>query len=335
MNTRNDRAFNASGRYAYRAFSLDGTFGVGVTGSEFPRRSASGGYAEDAFMRNVDATLAWQASRLLVLRANGAVTLSSYRYTVIGSFPTPPVPRDLYQQFYRLSAIYNPTSKFGTDLALNVSRTQFINIPAASTAANNEVRGYRGYWNWTYRPLTGLTITQRNQLGADYTNAQLTSNDRLALDYGTTTTLNVVISKLQLDVIHTSRYQPSGGYAQDADGTYFLATADEQQSYQLAAAATYSVTSGISFFVRPQYIDSERENSVDGELVPQRQSRSLSFSGGASLNLVVGKKASLTGNISRTYNGNRSITYVSGVPSESPRAESDFWNGLLSFSWNL
>ena len=335
LNTRQDRSFNAAGRYAYRAFSLDGTFGVGVVGSEFPRRSATGGYAEDAFMRNIDGTLAWQASRQLVLRINGGVTLSSYRYDVIGSFPTPPVPRDLYQQFYRASAIYNPTSKFGTDLALNVSRTQFINIPAASTAANNEVNGYRGTWNWTYRALTGLTITQRNTLGADYTNAELTSNDRLALDYGSVTTLNVVISRLQLDVTHTSRYQPSGGYVQDQDGTYFLATADETQTYSLAASATYNVTSGISFYVRPQFTDSERQNSVDGELVPQRLNRNLTFSSGASLNISVGPKATLSGNISRTYNGSRSATYVSGVPSESPRVESDFWNGALSFSWSL
>lgn len=334
LNTRSDRAFVATGRYAYRAFALDGNFGVGVTGSEFPSRSAQGGYAEDAFTRNIDGTLSWQATRRFTVRLNGSVNLSSYRYTVIGAFPTPPVPRDFYVQSYRVSGLYNPIRQFGTDIGLTVSRTLFINIPAASTAANNEVRGYRGNWNWTYRPFAGLTITQNNRLGADYTDAQLTSNDRLTLDYQSITTLNVVVSNLQIDLTHTSQYKPAGNFLRAEDGTYYLATADEDISYRLAADVRYAVTQAISFHVQPAFSDNDRQNSVNGEIVPQRGNRYLSFSGGADLHLQLGK-ALLSGSIQRTYNSGRVTNYTSGVPTELPRVESDFWNGILTFSWTL
>ena len=88
--------------------------------------------------------------------------------------------------------------------------------------------------------------------------------------------------------------------------------------------------------MQPDYAAGERDGSQLGTLVPTRTSRQLNFSGGASLNLPLGAKGRLTGDILRTYRSDRSIGYTSdGVRQPQPRSESDFWNGSLQVSWEL
>ena len=56
--------------------------------------------------------------------------------------------------------------------------------------------------------------------------------------------------------------------------------------------------------------------------------------GGVNLNLTVGGRGRLTGNILRNYNSTRSITFATGAGG-TPRSELDYWNGSLQFSWSL
>jgi hypothetical protein len=88
--------------------------------------------------------------------------------------------------------------------------------------------------------------------------------------------------------------------------------------------------------MQPDYLAGQRDGSQSGTLVPTRTSRQLNFSGGASLNLPLGAKGRLTGDILRTYRADRSIIYTNGgAPQPQPRSESDFWNGSLQVSWEL
>jgi hypothetical protein len=223
-----------------------------------------------------------------------------------------------------------------------VSRSLFVNIPAASTAANNETRSYRADWRWTFRLLQGLTATQRNQLTADYIYYSFlpASSNRLSLDSFTSTTLNAVITpRLQLDITHDHRYQPTGGYAPlDApldDGNSYFSQADDTRNSSLRAGLNYSPSQSLSLSIRPEFSSFDRNGITDGVPVPQRSTRTLNFSGGASLNLPVGRRGQLTGSLARTYRADRTVTYVSGAPDNRPRSEIDYWNGSINFSWTL
>jgi hypothetical protein len=152
------------------------------------------------------------------------------------------------------------------------------------------------------------------------------------------TTLNAVISpRFNVDVTHNTRRQPAGTYTPSlADGLYYLSRSDESENRTLSARISYAPNPAFSLVLQPDYQASQRDGSQGGALVPQRSSRGLNFSGGASVNLPFAKKGRLTGDILRTYRADRSITYTgdgSAVP--QPRAQSDFWNGSLQLSWEL
>jgi hypothetical protein len=75
--------------------------------------------------------------------------------------------------------------------------------------------------------------------------------------------------------------------------------------------------------------------TAESQSVPQRSSRNLTFSGRASVNLPVGQRGQLTGDIGRTFTADRSTTWAGGVPNINPVTETDYWNGTLQFSWQL
>ncbi|MBI1799571.1 MAG: hypothetical protein HYR73_07755, partial [Candidatus Eisenbacteria bacterium] len=335
--TRHDRSFLTDGRYVFGAWSLDGHFSLNGAISEYPHRDASGGYGESLFVRTVDATLNRPIGDHLIARANGTVTLSSYRYYRIGNYKTLPVNNDQYRQSYRVEGIYTPGQKFNTGVALEVIRSLAINIPAASTAGNNENHTYRAEWHWTYRLLPMLTATQRNQMTADYVFYDFSpDNNRLTLGYTIATSLNAVLTpRLSLDLNHNSRIQPSGAYSLQPDGGEAFGRADESRNYSLGARVVYTPTPGLALTVEPSYLSIRRESAVGTSFLPQRTSNTLNFAGGASLNVPLGMHAHLTGDIRRVFRDDRSATYSAGQPVPSPLSETDFWTGGLQLTWDM
>ena len=147
-----------TGRYGFHSISLDGDFGRTLTTNEYPQRGGtSGGYGEHVDGRSVEGSLEWALTPRVSAKLNGRVNLSQSRYFTIGTYLNPPVPRDQYDQSYRAEGRYTFSQRFNTALGLEVSRSLYVNIPAASTAANNEIRSYRADWRWTYHLLPGLT----------------------------------------------------------------------------------------------------------------------------------------------------------------------------------
>ena len=69
--------------------------------------------------------------------------------------------------------------------------------------------------------------------------------------------------------------------------------------------------------------------------MPQRSNRRLNFTGQALLNLKLGQKGQLSGNIGRTYYADRTTTYSNGEPKIAPLGEQDYWNGSLQLTWQL
>jgi len=343
QNSHGDRGFTMDGRYGVRAISLSGNFGRTLTTNKYPHRGgASGGYGEDLDIRSLEGTLDWTLTSRITTKVNGRVSLTRSRYFVLGSYLNPPVPRDQYEQSYRADGSYTYSQQFATSLGLEVTRSLFVNIPAASTAANTETQSYRANWRWTYRLLEGLTATQRNDMVADYVHYPFlaSSADRLTLDYHSNTTLNAVITpRLSVDLVHDFHYQPSGGYAPlDPplnDGNSYFSQADDARQSQLTARLTYTPAPALSLNISPVYSAYDRKSISEGVSLPQRTTRSLNFSGGANLNIPIGRTGQLTGHLDRSFRSDRTTTYVSGVPNSPPTAEFDYWTGNLQLSWSL
>ncbi len=335
--TRRDRGAGVEGRYELWGWALDGHFALTGGLSEFPHRDATGGYGESLFVRTVDATLSRSLGPHLTSRANGTVTLSSYRYYRIGAYRTLPVNNDQYRQSYRIEGIYGPSTRVTTALALEGIRALAINIPAASTAGNNEDRTYRAEWRWTYRLLPMLTATQRNLITADYIFYNFApSSNRLTLDYSTVTGLNAALTpRLTLDLTHNSRQQPSGLFVRQDNGIEAFGRSDEGRNYTLSVRMAYTPTPGLSLSLEPNYLSIRRKGVVNGVLVPQRSTNTLNFSGGVSVNMTLGTRAHLTGDIHRVFRDDRAISYTNGVPQLSPLSQTDFWSGGLQLSWDL
>ena len=336
QNTRDENTFSNTGRWAFRQFTLDGLFSLDHSNSDYPRRSTTGGYTEKIFTRTIDGTFTWPMSTRLLLKLNGDVSLASYRYSIIDVFPNPPVDRDQYRQSWRTDVNYVMSQRFNTGGALEVSRSDYINIPAASAAANNEVRSYDAEWRWSYRLLEGMTVTQRNQATADYSFYTIDTNDRVGLNYTTTTTINAVVTpRFSINLNHNASSQPGGQWVKLEDGLYYLRKADDNQNYGLDAHVVYTPIPGLSLTLAPQYFSNQRFGTTNGVSVPQRSGKTLNFSGGVNLNLDLGAKGHLTGDINRTYRGSGNTTYKNGVPNPSPVSETDYWNGSLQLTWNL
>jgi hypothetical protein len=335
--TNHNQGISANGRYVLSGWSLDGNFNLSDALSKYPQRVATGGFGESLFVRSIDGTLTRPFGSRFTFKANGSVSLSSYRYFAIGTYPTLPVNNDQYRQSYRIEGIYSPLLVFNTGVALEVLRTLAINLPASSTAGNNEDRTYRAEWRWTYRLLPMLTATQRNLITADYVFYNYSAdNNRLSLDYSIVTELNAVLTpRLTMDLTHNSRVQPSGSYITQTDGYEAFGKADENKNYTLGVRVTYTPTPGLSLTLEPSYLSIARSGAVNNVVVPQRTSGSLNFSGGASVNVRVGQRGQLTGDIHRIFRDDRSTTYSNGVPVPSPLAQTDYWSGGLTLTWTL
>jgi hypothetical protein len=338
--TRHDRSTGAEGRYSLGVWALEGHFALTGAISEFPHRDAKGGYGESTFVRSIDGTLTRPVGEHVIAKANGQVSLSSYRYYRIGAYQTVPVNNDQYRQSYRVEALYGPSPRFNTAVALEVIRQVAINIPKASTAGNNEDRTYRAEWRWTYRLLPMLTATQRNLITADYVFYSDTlvaeASNRLSLDYSAVTALNAVLTpRLTIDLTHNSRVQPTGTYLFQNDGHEAFGKSDEGRNYTLEARVAYTPTPGFSMNLSPNYLSIRRSGTVNGVLAPQRVSNTLNVSGGVSVNLGLGQRGRLTGDIRRVFRDDRSTIYSNGVPQPSPLSETDYWSGGLQLSWEI
>ena len=345
LNRRDEQSFNVQGRYRLANWFADASFDNSYSDTQFPqrllpdttKRQPGGGYGDRSGSRVVQATLTRSFGPRFTFKADGRVGLTSSRYYVIGAYPNPPVDRDQYRQSYKLDGQYNRSQKMSSGLSIEAIRALFVNIPSASTGANNETRSYRSEWRWTYQLVRGLTATQRNQLSADYVAYNfLPVNNRLSLSYKAMTTLNAIVSpRTTIEITHDLQFTPSGNYTVLDDGLEYFLKADEGRNYTLRARVGFSPSALFSLNVQSDYSSNQRITVTDAGEIPQRDSRSLNFSGGGTLNVPIGASGHLSGDLRRSYRADRTLSYQGGVPQTSPRSEQDYWNGRLELKWNL
>lgn len=335
--TRRDQGAKANGRYALRGWILDGSYTNTETSSRFPRRNRAFGYNETVQANSSDGILQRQFTPKMTGKFTASIGLTQYRYVATADSASPPVPRDSYRQGYGGELLYNRSERLNTGLKLDVGLSRTINIPARSTASNSDTRSYRGEWRWSYRLFRGLTVAQTNQITADYFFYPFAiARNQLALDYNTITNLAAVITpRLNIDLSHSARQQPRGDYLRLADGNEYFRRADGNENFTLRSRVTYSPSPALSLSLSPEYLASDRTGTSNGVEVRQRSNRRLNFSGQAVLNLKLGQKGQLSGNIGRTYYADRTTTYSNGEPKIAPLGEQDYWNGSLQLTWQL
>ena len=332
-----DKGWKALGRWVQGPWQLDYGGGNTLRLSERPRRSGGGGYDENQDDRQANATLERPFGRRLTTRLKGEIGLSQFRSTVTADSASPPTPRDSYRQLYRIETVYVPTERFNTAVALEVSLNRSINLPATSTSNNTDTRSYRAEWRWSYRLLRGLTASQANTVQSDYEFFPFSpERNDLSLDYSSVTSLNAVVTpRLSIDVTHNARQQPHGDWRTLPDGTGVLLPSDENLNYTLRAQVVWAITRGMSLKLLPEYLATDRTGTTNGVETPTRSTRRLSLSGGANLDIALGSRGHLLGDISRQFSDDRSTTFRAGVPVPSPLAEQDYWSGSLGLTWDL
>ena len=332
-----DKGWKAQGRWVSGLWQLDADGGNTVRLSERPRRSGGGGYDEHQNDRQASATLERPFGRRLTGRLKGDIGLSQFRSTATADSATPPTPRDSYRQSYRIETIYVPTETFNTAVALEVSLIRSINLPSTSTSNNTDTRSYRAEWRWSYRLLRGLTAAQTNTVQSDYEFFPFSpERNDLSLDYSSVTSLNAVLTpRLTIDVTHNARQQPHGDWRVLQDGSGVLLPSDENLNYTLRAQVVWALSRGISLKLLPEYLATDRTGTTNGVETPTRTTRRLSFAGGANIDIGLGPRGHLLGDISRQFSDDRSTTYRNGVAQPSPLAEQDYWTGSLALTWDL
>lgn len=337
LTTRRDLSLNVDGRYALWGILLEGQFQNSLGLAKYPRKTADGGYGESTLTHSLQVSGSRPLGTRLSLKANGRIALTSSRYYTLREYPSLPSDRDQYSQSYRLEALYAASRDLNSGVALEVSRTHAINLRQASSGSNSQTRTYRGEWRWNYRLFRDLSATQRNAISADYlTYDYKPTGNRLTLYYQTTTMLDAILSpRFTVRVTHNIGYQPSGNYRLQADGLEALTLSDETENYTLLADLNYQPTPGVSLSFQPNYLANDRSSTVGDALAPQRRDRSLNFSGGANLNLPIGGRGHLIGDIRRTYRASRATTYTNGLPVPGARTSSDYWNGSLQLTWEM
>lgn len=342
VSTSEGNALSVDGRTQWRGWSLESRFQNGFPATEQPRRLVSSGatvyYRErlESHIRSIDATLRRSLSRRIVAQFGGGVALSSQTITNVDAAASTRTQDD-YRQSYRIEGIYTPSVKANMRVKLEVLRTSNLFLQPTNSASTREDRTYRGEWTWTYRLLPGLTATQSNQMSSIQSrNPFSPDRNRLILDFTSTTTLNAVITEqLRLDLTHSFREAPSGQYTRAEDGYDYFSQSDEDKNYSLTGRISYSPGPALSLRLQPTYLSYERLGTVDGVESASTTRNSLTFSGGASVNLAVAARGTLTGSIDRNFQSSRQYRYPQGLRTADPLFEDDYWSGLLQFSWQL
>ncbi len=336
-NSSTDGGARAVLRWSLIGWSVDASYGDSRGTQVFFRQRATGGYDENDLNRAADATLARNFGPRIIGRIVLSIGLDRFRYVAWADSATPPTPRDAYRQSYRTEMNYNPSERLSSRIALQVSLNRTINIAAATTGSNTDTRSYRSEWSWTYRLMHSLTVTQNNQIQADYLQYPFRpTNNTLSLSYNNNTSLSAALpGNLSIDVSHTASQAPRGSYTIQPDGLNSLQLSDETQNYALTSSVRYAPFSGLSIHVDPRYTTSDRSGTSNGVQAHQRTDKRLDFTGGVDVNLHVGAKGLLTGRVGRTYTDQRTIGYTNNLPVPTPRSETDYWNGNLQLTWNL
>jgi len=334
-------SFNRGGkgvlRWLLMGWAIDADYSDSRTNSVYLRQRGGGGYDQDEVTRNADGQAVRSLGTKIIAKLIGNVNLDRQRFATFSDSANPPSPRDQYHQSYRGEMLFTENDHLSSGLALEVSLTRSINILAATTGSNTDTREYRGEWRWNYRLLEGLTVNQNNQLVADYTAYPFDpTRNTLSLTYNTLTTISAVLpGGFSMDIQHNSSRLPRGSYTPQPDGFDYLQLSDDSRNYTLGASLRYQPTSAVGIHLEPRYQSSQNYGTVDDALQTQRVDKRLDFNGGVDLNLKVGRTGQLTGHVGRVYTDQRTLNFLSGVGTLTPRSQTDFWSGSLQLSWTL
>ncbi len=325
----------------------DGTFQTSSSENDFTRRTTServgtttttvpAGYRERVRNRVLDGALSRNLGSRLTLRLQGSVRLDTYRYEPVPQSRASLVDRDQYRQLFLLETRYNPGKRWSSGVTYQQERNLTVNLPASHSSGNFEDRIYRLTWNWSYQLAEHLTATQRNNVSSTYRKFTfIPASNRLTMEYQFVTTLEAVVMRnLRVTTTHSARFQPSGQYVLDPlTGMESFFKSDDSELYSLESRIAYSPTNWLTLNFQPSYQSDRRVSAQEDRLAPLRTTKNLRLTGGLAVNRRVGTRGTLAGDLNRTFLADRSTAFTQGVPNPAPRAETDYWQGRLDFTW--
>ncbi len=348
----------ANSQLAFAGWAMDATYSDSRPVGDDPRSTAvvdpqtqstiPVSYREHSTTRTRDlqGTLTRHLTTNLSFKARGDVSLTSYRFSIPdasyliqshGQTVEPSDPHDDYRQSYRLETTYAHGNDLSTTMALQVDRILTLYLLANRSGTNQEDRPYRAEWLWSYQLMPGLTANQRNEIDATYTrNLYAPQKNRLTLSYLTITTLTAALTPhLQVDLTHNANYGPNGDFVRSADGLEYFNVSDASRDYTLSGRIAYTPIPALTFTLNPYYQAHFQDGYTAGAKRPTSQRRELTLAGGATVNVPVGAAGHLSGSLQRNLDARRDFTYTNGLLTTAPRSQTDYWSGVLQFSWRL
>lgn len=325
-----------------RGVTAQATFTSAESDARYPKRDfPRGGYGQHQVRHDLGGTLNVPVGSLFALALETDIQLTSSRYSRLGNPLTIPGANDNASQYYRITI--NPPAikqRMTNTIGLKVTRSQVVNLAAASTAGNTDERTYAASWNWSYLLLSGLSANQINTLIADYTSYPFAPpSNNMSLNYTTITSIVANVGpRLTINTTHTSQFSPKGNYRPilPNDPTEYLSLSDETLNYALDMNFSYSVLPPfVTLNAHPSYSANTRSTSQNGAIAPQRQSRSLNFGWGASVNVPVGAKGRLEGTLNQSDNTSRQVEYKDTGINVFPRSSTRSLTGSLTFQINF
>ena len=147
-----------------------------------------------------------------------------------------------------------------------MGRIALVNLPSASVLSNNVARSYRAEWSWTFRLLPDLTATQSNSVVASYNDYPFNGqNNRLTLDYTTTTTLDAVLTpRLTVDLNHFAESQQAAITCCRRTGRAVSRPRTTRRTTRSVHGSPGAPVTGVSLAIEPRYRLNRRLGTVNG-----------------------------------------------------------------------
>src|SRR5262249_46294229 len=107
--TVDDYGYKGQGRWDQGPWRLEADGGQAVRDESRPRRNNGGGYDQTTDNRSASGSLERQLNRKLSGKLSGEINLNRTRSSATADSASPPTPRDIYLQSYRLHFPHVPT----------------------------------------------------------------------------------------------------------------------------------------------------------------------------------------------------------------------------------
>lgn len=328
-------ASNTSFRADYRMsiFGFDPTIAYENTVNSNDLTSRNPGWVQSNLTRRLDVQAGRPISRRVIMRLQGAVTLTRRRYTdFVSDLVGAVAPSDEDNRRLRgsVNLQYRPSQKFDTGVTGGVEENLIVSLARTSSINNTQQRTYSVAWNWTARPGSSWYVTQNNSATAAQQYYDFTPDrDQLSFIYNISTLIsNQLSSRVRLEMNEVLRLQSRGSWREQTEGRFY-GKSSEFNTLDLNLRAIYTATTWLTLEAQERLSVSPNYTVSAGQSVKTNETRRTEFTGVARIALPMGPSAGLNGDIRRTLATDRQQSF--GTVPIDRATDNDYWLASISF----